>query len=113
MFTSFFFFCNPLDEQEPSSAPTTTRAKRKSKYQDYTTAPPDSIYFLFDVETTGSKRNYDRIIAISFLAYDQTGNRLGNFSTKINPDNVKVTAFLTHNVHGIVFVCSSVQRFFV
>lgn len=55
---------------------------------------------MFDVETTGSKRNWDRIIAISFLAYDEEGKLLGSFSRKINPGKARISNFLSDNIHG-------------
>ena len=75
------------------------RKKKKSKYAEYVSAPADAVFFLFDVETTGGKRNWDRIIAFSFLAYDGKGNLLGSFARKINPGSVKIDEYLTHNVH--------------
>ena len=78
---------------------TRTKTKRKSKYAEYVSAPADAVFFLFDVETTGAKRNWDRIIAFSFLAYDGKGNLLGSFSRKINPGSVKIDEYLTRNVH--------------
>ena len=38
------------------------KASKKGKYANYVSAPSNGRYFLFDVETTGSKRNWDRII---------------------------------------------------
>ena len=60
----------------------------------------DAIYFLFDVETTGSKRNWDKIIFMSFMAFDARGNQRGSFSKKVNPAGVLVDTYLTRNVHG-------------
>ena len=65
--------------------PRPPKQKKKGKYADYESAPSDAVYFLFDVETTAPKRNYDRIIAISFFAHKEDGTLVGNFSTKINP----------------------------
>ena len=89
---------NPASKVRPKKAK--KKSNKKSKYDDFTTAPSDAIYFLFDVETTGSKRNWDRIIAVSFLAYDREGNLLGSFNRKINPGKVQVASFLSQNVHG-------------
>ena len=77
---------------------------RKSKYTEYTTAPGNAVYFLFDIETTGSKRNWDRIIAFSFLCYDEDGSQLGSFSRKINPGNVRISPYLTEHVHSKLFL---------
>ena len=74
--------------------------EKKGKYDDYTTAPDSAVYFLFDVETTGSRRNYDKIIAMSFLSYDCHGNMLGSFSRKVNPGKVKISAYLTKHIHS-------------
>ena len=73
--------------------------KKKSKYAEYVSAPTNAVFFLFDVETTGGKRNWDRIIAFSFLAYDNQGNLLGSFARTINPGSVKIDAYLSKNVH--------------
>ena len=64
--------------------------KKKSKYFAYEAAPDNAVYFLFDVETSGGKRNWDRIIAMSFLATDQDGRLLGSFSKRLNPGNVRI-----------------------
>ena len=81
------------------------KTNTKSKYVDFKTAPSNAIYFLFDVETTGSKRNWDCIIAISLMAYDQTGHLISTFSRKINPGKVRINRFLTSNVHGKWIAC--------
>ena len=78
--------------------------KKKSKYADYVTAPADAVYFLFDVETTGSKRNFDCIIALSFIAYDITGNLLDCFSQKINPGDVPINS-KAFEIHGKYSIC--------
>ena len=54
--------------QTQVDTPAKQKPKKKSKYQGYEGTADNAVYFLFDVETTGSKRNWDRIIAISFLA---------------------------------------------
>ena len=89
---------NPSKKQKPPRKP--------SKYASYVSAPKDAIYFLFDIETTGSKRNFDRIIALSFLAYDTEGRLLDHFSRKVNPQGVSISAFLSHRVHSkfVVYV---------
>ena len=74
--------------------------KKKSKYANYEAAPDNAIYFLFDVETTGSRRNWDRIIAMSFLAFKEDGQLIGVFSRKVNPGQVSISAFLTKHIHG-------------
>ena len=66
---------------------------------NYEAAPPDAVYFLFDVETTGSKRNFDCIIALSFIAYDSTGKILDSLSQKINPDAVPISS-KAFGIHG-------------
>ena len=76
------------------------KKKKKSKYVNYEAAPDNAIYFLFDVETTGSRRNWDRIIAMSFLAFKEDGQQIGVFSRKVNPGQVRISAFLTKHIHG-------------
>ena len=66
----------------------------------YLHAPANGSYFLFDVETTGSKRNWDRIIFMSFLHYDKDDKLLGSFSHKVNPGKVQIASYLTENIHG-------------
>ena len=89
---------------QPTVSTTQTAAapkqKKKGKYADFEVAPEDAVYFLFDVETTGPKRNYDRIIAISFFAHNEDGTLRGHFSQKINPGGVRVNAYLSQNVHS-------------
>lgn len=80
--------------------------RKKSKYDTYEVAPSDAVYFLFDVETTGGKRNYDKIIAISFLAYNESGTLLGSFSRMINPGEVMIVSYLSKNVHSKCVVCA-------
>ena len=74
--------------------------KKKGKYADYKPAPANSVYFLFDVETSGSRRNWDCIIAISFLCYSSDGELLASFSRKINPGAVQIQAYLSKHIHS-------------
>ena len=76
----------------------TTKQKKPSKYQNYKSAPINGVYFLYDVETTGSKRNYDRIIQMSFISYDDTGKLLGNFSRLVNPGKVRISDWIKNNI---------------
>ena len=76
-----------------------TGKKKKSKYFAYEAAPENSVYFLFDVETSGGKRNWDRIISMSFLAVDQDGKVLGSFSKKLNPGAARIS-YQTTEIHG-------------
>ena len=69
--------------------------EKKGKYCNYEGAPENAVYFLFDVETSGGKRNWDRIVAMSFLAVDQDGRLLGSFSRKLNPGNVRISYHAT------------------
>ena len=87
------------DDDEVEQPP--RKKKRKnSKYHAYQKAPSRAVYFLFDVETTGSKRNFDKIISISFLAYDKKGRQLGSFSRLINPGSVAIDSYLTKKIHS-------------
>ena len=74
--------------------------EKKGKYANYEKAPANAVFFLFDVETTGAKRNWDRIISISVLACDRTGTLLGCFDQDINPEGVKINAYLTNRIHS-------------
>ena len=76
------------------------KKKKKGQYDDWVSAPVDGDYFLFDVETTGSKRNWDRIIFMSFLHYNEDGDLLGSFSRKVNPGKVQIASYLTDNIHS-------------
>ena len=86
------------DEKEINNQLTNTQ--KKSKYAAYESAPTDAVYFLFDVETSGGKRNFDKIISISLLAYDSRGNKLGSFARLINPGGVPMVSYLTKHVHS-------------
>ena len=86
--------------------------KKKGKYDNYQKAPADAVYFLFDVETSGSKRNYDCIVAFSFLAYDITGRLLGNFTQKVNPGRVRMSA-KAMEIHGMLLEFVYVQKYSV
>ena len=91
------------DSAEPATAdipfaPTTKQKKKPSKYQNYKSAPINGVYFLYDVETTGSKRNYDRIIQMSFISYDDTGRLLSNFSRLVNPGKVRISHWIQNNI---------------
>ena len=88
---SFWLQAAPVAEAQTTSASADTsstqankKQKKKSKYENFEGAPDNACYFLFDVETSGSKRNFDRIIALSFMAHDETGRLLGAFSQKVN-----------------------------
>ena len=85
----------------PNDSSQKNKKKKAGKYDEYTTAPDNAVYFLFDVETSGSKRNWDKIIAFSFLCFDVNGKQLGNFTRKINPgSDVHISEYLTKNIHG-------------
>ena len=77
----------------------TDKTKKKSKYEDYKVAPANGLYFLFDVETTGGKRNWDRIVALSFLTYDSEGTLFGSFSRQVNPGGVRINA-ICRGIHS-------------
>lgn len=76
----------------------TTKKKKPSKYEHYQSAPDNAVYFLFDVEVTGSKRNYDRIIQMAFISYDDTGKLLDNFCRLVNPGKVRINQWIKDNV---------------
>jgi len=76
------------------------KQKKSGKYAAYECAPDNAIYFLFDVETTGGKRNWDRIVAISFLACDDEGKMLGSFTQLVNPEGVESSDFILKNIHS-------------
>ena len=80
-----------------SPAPT-TKKKKPSKYEHYQSAPDNAVYFLFDVEVTGSKRNYDRIIQMAFISYDDTGKLLDNFCRLVNPGKVRINQWIKDNI---------------
>ena len=79
-------------------ASTTTKKKKAGKYEHYQGAPDNAVYFLFDLEVTGSKRNYDRVIQMSFISYDDNGNLLGNFSRLVNPGKVRINHWIQKNI---------------
>jgi DNA polymerase III epsilon subunit-like protein len=58
------------------------------------------MYFSFDIELTGPKRNFDRIIEIGAVAFDDTGQICGTFDERINPDGVKITP-KAYEIHSI------------
>ena len=89
---------NYFSWMQESDAPK-VKTKKKSKYVDYEVAPANGVYFLFDVETTGGKRNWDRIVALSFLSYDSDGNLLDHFSRKVNPGGVRINA-ICRGIHS-------------
>ena len=78
----------------------TSKPKKQSKLANYVSVPSNSVCFLFDVETTGGKRNYDKIISLSFLAYSVDGSLLGSFDRLINPGTVTINSYLSNNVHS-------------
>ena len=82
-----------------------SKKKKKGQYDDWVSAHANGSYFLFDVETTGSKRNWDRIISMSFLHYDKDGKLLGSFSHKVNPGKVRIANYLTNNKTFILYYC--------
>ena len=54
----------------------------------------------FDLETTGVYFDEDRIISMSIVKTDQKGNVLGSWSSKFNPEGVKIKpdAFKAHGI---------------
>lgn len=85
--------------------------------------PTVTVCFLLDCETTGSRRNYDRAIEWAIIAYDNTGRKIDEFVTRVNPEGVLVSA-AAYNVHGIrnkdledeprfIDVVKEMNRFFV
>ena len=85
-------------EQQNTQQPA-QQQRKKGQYTDYESAPSNPALFLFDLEVTGPKRNFDRIITMSFLAYDVDGNLMGAFAPKINPCGVRINA-ICHRIHG-------------
>ena len=79
-------------------ASTTKKKKKTGKYEHYQGAPDNGVYFLFDLEVTGSKRNYDRVIQMSFISYDDNGNLLDNFSRLVNPGKVRISHWIKNNI---------------
>ena len=57
------------------------------------------VFLAFDIETTGPARQFDRIIEISMVAYDEYGVFIDEFSTRIGSD-VKIESN-SRAVHGI------------
>ena len=58
------------------------------------------IYFLIDLETTGSKRNWDRGIEYCVMAHDANGRNLGTFLRRVNNAEVRIKPS-AYAVHGI------------
>ena len=53
-----------------------------------------------DVETTGSKRNWDRVIEYAVIAHDGNDNKLGEFVRRVNPGEVRIkpAAYAVHDI---------------
>ena len=87
----------PAPKQGP--AVSTTRTKKKK-----TVPLPDGrvVYFLMDLETTGSKRNWDRGIEYCVIAHDVNASLLGTFVRRVNNDEVRVkpSAYAVHGISG-------------
>ena len=41
-----------------------------------------------------------KIVTMSFLCYDTSGNKLDNFTAKFNPGDVQISSYLTVNIRG-------------
>ena len=66
-----------------------------------TKVPSNHIQLLIDLETSGSKKQVNRMIQLAGEVYDTVGTKVGSsFSEAINVD-VPIQQFLTANVHGI------------
>jgi hypothetical protein len=80
--------------QKKKAAPT---QKKKATYIPCPTKP---VFFLIDLETTGSKRNWDRVIEIALIAYNESGTQLGVFESRISNSGVLISphAYRTHGI---------------
>lgn len=94
-------------------------AKQKKKVQRYYGIPrgKKGVFLVFDVETTGSKRNWDIAIMYYFIVCDEAGTVLGRRLFRVNPGHIPIT-YAAYCVHGITakvnfpHVCSASGRFF-
>lgn len=77
--------------------------KQRAKKNIYHDLPQGNrVFFLMDLETTGSKRNWDRGIEYSILAYTEDGQLIDNFYSRVNNDGVRIKPS-AYAVHGISY----------
>ena len=96
---------------KPKTAKAKSTAKKKRKNASKKTAkkPPfvelpagRNVFFLVDIETTGSKRNWDRGIEYCVIAYDQYGKLLQHFYSRVSNGGVRIKPS-AYAVHGISY----------
>jgi DNA polymerase III epsilon subunit-like protein len=66
------------------------------------------VFYVYDVETTGSQRALDQVIEISMLAVEEgpqdgllSGSILGTFKERVNNFGKNITTKGAFKVHGI------------
>lgn len=93
----------PTNTISGASQPSKQSSKKRSKKNLYTDLPQGKrVYFLIDLETTGSKRNWDRGIEYCILAYTEDGKLVDQFYSRVSNDGVRIKPS-AYAVHGISY----------
>lgn len=85
---------------------TESKPKKKKKKESFPWVVPEipnggkAKYFSVDIELSGPIRNFDRIVEIGAVAFDDDFKILGRFDQRVNPAGVAVTeaAFRVHKI---------------
>ncbi len=63
--------------------------------------PPDCVFAVVDLETTGLKADQEHILQMAVVHQDSTGRRLGEWSTYVRPPRRLRTPLGPVEIHGI------------
>ena len=99
-----------LPEEVPPNATTTATkgkkaarkkpVKKTAKNKEFVSISGTKMFFLLDVETTGSKRNWDVVIVYAWMVVNESGEVLDIQEFRVNPGKVRIKE-AAYKVHGI------------
>ena len=77
-----------------------SKTKNKPKKKEFVKVTGSRVWFLLDIETTGSKRNWDVPIVWAWIVVDDDGQVLEEREFRVHPGNVSIKD-AAYKVHGI------------
>ena len=98
----------PDDEEAATNDSTTTSAstagksRKKSTKKEFFKLTGRKKYLLLDVETTGSKRNWDRVLVFAWLVVNEDGVLEDSRTFWVHPGKVRIKP-AAYRVHGISY----------
>lgn len=84
-----------------STTPTSTKVtKAKKKKKEFVKLSKKKMFCLLDVETTGSKRNWDMAIVYAWMIVNEEGHIIDEREFRVHPGRVRIkeAAYRTHKI---------------